>query len=132
MILYVYAFLPDEVILPISSFVISMTKSTFFYSSVATFLVLVVLASYFTYLIKNIPSKNDSFFSSEKKEQFVTWSSSLRLIISVLIIFSVIFIGMSQNDEHFNISNFGFMVYVGPVLLVGWIFTLFFLILIKS
>ena len=132
MTLYVYAFLPDNVLI-ISAFGnLDISNDAFFYWSNGMFVLLIGLSMLFTNMISGIQPNELSFFNADLKKVVVTWSSALRLVLSIFFTLSITFIGMSQNDEHFEITNFAFLVYIGPILFFIWILSLFFLLIKKK
>lgn len=132
MMLYVYAFLPDDVNLSSIFGTTILSKSYFFYTTIILFVVLNLLASFFTYILRGILSKPNALVSKEKRDSIIVWGSALKLIISIFFTLSITFIGMQQNDDHLDISDFGFLVYIGPVLLIMWILSIFILLLKKK
>jgi hypothetical protein len=129
MTLYVYAFLPDNLLI-ISVFgSLDISNDAFFYWSNGLFVLLMGLSMLFTNMISGIQPNEQTYFNAGLKKAVVAWSSALRLVISIFFTLSISFIGMSQNDEHLDITNFAFLVYIGPVLFFIWILSLFFLLL---
>lgn len=127
-LLYIYAFLPDQVGIYFNALgepIWQITKAAFFYATLGVF----VLTNGLILLYKNLSKSDDAM---RKWQTFSDWLSGLSLIINVTCIFSVLFIGMYHNAEHFDITNYIVLVYLGPALLVGWIFWFIYLQFLKK
>lgn len=135
-LLYVYAFLPEVVKLYIDEndvAIIAVGKEEFFYGCLGIFVVCTLILSYLKKSLQSIPVTNSANSISEtKKESLQSWANSLSVVLYLFFTFTIAFIGMYHNSEHFNISNFAFMIYIGPILLIAWIFYLPFLLIYKS
>jgi hypothetical protein len=132
MLLYVYAFLPETVNLyfnPQNTPLLQVGQEAFFYGALGIFLVCTLVLTYLKRSLVAMPVSGQ--MSLSKKEGLQTWADSLSAILNLFFIFTVSFIGLLHNDEHFNIAYFSFMVYLGPALLIGWIFYLAYLLFKK-
>ncbi|MFT7034331.1 MAG: hypothetical protein ACJA2S_002845 [Cyclobacteriaceae bacterium] len=136
MLLYVYAYLPEVVKLYIDDndvAIIAVGKEQFFYGCLGIFVVCTLILSYLKKSLQAIPLTNSKDSISEaKKEGLQSWAHSLSVVLYLFFTATIAFIGMYHNSEHFNISNFAFLIYIGPVLLLGWIFYLPILLFSKS
>lgn len=136
MLLYVYAFLPIKVGLlydaqGLSSW--SMTKELFFYYSIGGFAMInVVIYLYRKSLAKGQRFEAVYWIEMKMGETVYHWLHGLAAAINFLLTFSVIFLGMYHNQEHFDIANYSFLIYLGPILVLGWFFSLFYLLKIGS
>lgn len=136
MLLYVYAFLPEMVDLYIDASgaaAISVDKEVFFYGAIGIFLVINLVTSLFSRMVGMMPVMSKGLLrTSTMKANLLLWCHGLAIILNAFMLFSVTFIGLYYNDEHFNIKYFSFLVYLGPVMLVLWFFVLFYFLLIDS
>jgi hypothetical protein len=136
MLLYVYAFLPEVVKLYIDDnnvALMAVGKEQFFYGCLGIFVVCTLILSYLKKSLHAIPITTAPHSISEnKKESMLIWANSLSVVLYLFMILTVSFIGMYHNSEHFDISNFAFMIYLGPILLLCWIFYLPFVFFRKS
>ena len=136
MLLYVYAFLPDTVSLYFdknATGVLQVGKELFFYSALGVFIVSTLILSYLKKSLNLIQvNSSDSTMSVAKKSQLQTWVNSLSVAFNLFFIFTVGFVGLFHNDEHFNISYFAAIIYIGPLLMVGSIFYLVYILFSKA
>lgn len=125
-LLYVYAFLPDQIGVFFDAGgneTISMHRADFFYSALGLF----VLTNGSILLFRRMNrgqlnlGKTD-FDDMTSAEMIYHWLNGLSFVINVIYIFSIMFVGMYHNSEHFDITNYVSLIYIGPVLLAGWIF----------
>jgi hypothetical protein len=63
-----------------------------------------------------------------KPEQFFHWLGGLLFGFNLTIIFSLLFFGLYHNSEHFEIADYLVLLYIGPVIVIGWIFWLIYLL----
>ncbi|MFY0652313.1 MAG: hypothetical protein JXQ96_09785 [Cyclobacteriaceae bacterium] len=129
MILYIYAFLPAKVDLSFDqSNTLMFDREQFFYGVILAYALYTVIISF---LKKTLTSASRGQ-EEGKIENLKIWTDGLSVMLNLFFTFSVIFIGMQHNDEHFNITYFTFLIYLGPILLLGWIFYLLYILLAKS
>ncbi|MEQ6119963.1 hypothetical protein [Reichenbachiella sp. MALMAid0571] len=137
MLLYVYAFLPDMVSLYFdknATGVLRVGKELFFYSALGLFIVSTLILSYMKKslnLIQVNSSDGTMTMSIAKKSHLQTWANSLSVVFNLFFIFTVGFVGLFHNDEHFNISYFAVIIYIGPILMVASIFYLIYILFLK-
>lgn len=136
MLLYVYAFLPEKVGLYYDANEIAlwtMGKTNVFYTFLGVFIFVNLITSLLSRSIGIVPVDPAGFIKTEYfKYNLHLWSAGLSFILNLTIIFAIIFIGLYHNDEHFNISYFSFLIYVGPILLTIWIFVLLYFVANRS
>jgi len=134
-LLYVYAFLPEVVNLYLdksASGGLEIGKELFFYASLGVFIVSTLILSYLKKSLSLIPvNSTDSTMSVAKKSHLRTWANSLSVVLNLFFIFTVSFVGLFHNDEHFNISYFAVIIYIGPFLMLASIFYLIYIFVSK-
>jgi len=129
-LLYVYAFLPIKVGMLFDSSglpTFSITKEMLFYSAIILF----ATTNGLIHLYRKMMKGGRSFHTYEwvemsREETVYFWLSGFSASLNFLYVFCILFLGMYHNQEHFNISNFVFLVYIGPIFLIAWIFSLFY------
>lgn len=135
-LLYVYAFLPEVVSLYLNksaSGVLEIGKELFFYVSLGVFIVSTLILSYLKKSLSLIPVNTSySTMSVAKKSHLRTWANSLSVVFNLFFIFTVSFVGLFHNDEHFNISYFAVIIYIGPFLMLASIFYLIYIFVSKK
>lgn len=125
-LLYVYAFLPNIIGVYFDgsgSAQFSMHRADFFYAALGLFVL--TNGAIILYRKMNRGSLNLSvseFGEMSVPEQVYHWLMGLSLVINVIYVFSIMFVGMYHNSEHFDIKDYVALIYIGPLLLAGWIF----------
>ncbi len=125
-LLYVYAFLPEQIGVFFDSngnASISLHRADFFYAALGLFVL--TNGSILLYRKMNRGHLNISKTELEdmsSAELVYHWLMGLSFVINVIYIFSITFVGMYHNSEHFDITNYVALIYIGPILLAGWIF----------
>ncbi|UXX78585.1 hypothetical protein N7E81_14585 [Reichenbachiella carrageenanivorans] len=126
MLLYVYAFLPEQFGIFFDGSgkaSIMIGRTDFFYAALGLFVL--TNGAILLYRRMNRGSLNlskTSFDEMSAPEIVYHWLNGLSFVINVIYIFSIMFVGMYHNSEHFDIANYAALIYIGPVLLAGWIF----------
>lgn len=125
-LLYVYAFLPDQIGIFFErdgSASLTIQRADFFYAALGLFVL--TNGAILLYRKMNRGHLNlgkTSFEDMSTAEQVYHWLMGLSFVINVIYIFSIMFVGMYHNSEHFDITNYVALIYIGPILLAGWIF----------
>ncbi|MEP2024311.1 MAG: hypothetical protein ABJH98_07430 [Reichenbachiella sp.] len=125
-LLYVYAFLPNQFGVffePNGTASILIYRADFFYAALGLFVL--TNGSILLYRKMNRGHLNldkSDFEDMSSAELVYHWLMGLSFVINVIYIFSIMFVGMYHNSEHFDIANYVALIYIGPVLLAGWIF----------
>ncbi len=119
--LFVYAYLPLDVRLYFID--TSLNKETFFYIILGLFLLINLLFTILILLYKNI----DLTSQSARKQNLITWVTTLPVMLNLYLTFMVGYIGILNNASNFQGNNYGYLNYLGPILLIGWISALIFI-----
>ena len=125
-LLYVYAYLPDPVKLPVDLGGIRellVNKGNLFYIMVGIFAIVSTTSFFVVRLINTLPGSEISF-----KKNLTNWSLSFLVVINIFLILSLVIIGIINNTERAGIGHYATLAYVGPVLLVIWLFLLIFVV----
>ena len=125
-LLYVYAYLPDPVKLPVDLGGIRellVNKGNLFYVMVGIFAIVSTTSFFVVRLINTLPGSEISF-----KKNLTNWSLSFLVVINIFLILSLVIIGIINNTERAGIGHYATLAYVGPVLLVIWLFLLIFVV----
>lgn len=126
MLLYVYAFLPEQFGVYFDSSgeaTIMMGRTDFFYAALGLFVLTNGAIVLFRRMNRGrLNLSKTSFDDMTTAEIIYHWLNGLSFVINVIYVFSIMFVGMYHNSEHFDISNYAALIYIGPVLLAGWIF----------
>lgn len=125
-LLYVYAYLPDPVKLPVDLGGIRellVNKGNLFYIMVGIFAIVSTTSFFVVRLINTLPGSEIRF-----KKNLTNWSLSFLVVINIFLILSLVIIGIINNTERAGIGHYATLAYVGPVLLVIWLFLLIFVV----
>ncbi len=120
--MFVYAYLPKDVILLPDQ--LTVTKDNFFYIAITLFLVVNFLFTIVAGMFKQLKSAR----STQRSQDLRTWFVSLPIMINLYLAFSIGSLGVMNNPSNFEGSFYGYLNYLGPILLVGWIFVLIFIL----
>ncbi|MGL1885219.1 MAG: hypothetical protein OCD76_01795 [Reichenbachiella sp.] len=130
-LLYYYALLPESVGVHYSQTGLvlrSISKADFFYSALGVFVITNLLIYVYRYLKKGVAVEEHIDFSQmNRAESIYHWFNGLSLMFNIFYILSVVFIGLYNSREHFDVSNYALLVYIGPFLIVSWFFWFLFL-----
>ncbi len=132
-LLFVYAYLPENVSLysdNLGTPVYYIGKSQFFYYAFAFFIVVNLMLFIMIKVLAGVrvtPGKG--LFSSEPfKENTLIWIEVLVSIINIFFTTGAAFIGIYNDRTAFELSNFTYLVYLGIILLIGWILSYVFVL----
>lgn len=136
-LLFVYSNLPERVGLlysPSGLVDFYLDKNEFFYITLILSLVLNLITVLFVKVFQTLPVNADRFFFTNDwfKERFSAWIASLAPIMNMFFVFTVVFIGIYNHGDLELIESYSYLAYLGQFLVLGWLFTLIFLILNKS
>lgn len=125
-LLYVYAFLPEQVGLFFDKngeTTLLMNKADFFYACLGLFVFTNGIILLYRKMNRgNLNLGKADFEDMTSAELVYHWLNGLSFVINVIYIFSIMFVGMYYNSEHFDIVNYVALIYLGPVMLAGWVF----------
>lgn len=114
-LLTIYAYLPISVDLNIDGFS-AVHKQSFFYQALSIFIVLnIILRVIFALGLKRLEGLLKG------------WLTLLVFIVNVYLIVLVAFIGVWNNASHIAPSGYGYLNFIGPVLIIIWVGGLIFL-----
>jgi hypothetical protein len=110
----VYAYLPVMVRVLPQDATLLFHREYVFYSAVGLFF----LINLFVFmLIKMV----NPLLLSRKGEEMTAWFNSIGFVINVYVATLFGFIGVLNNPLHISASSYGYLNYMGPILLMIWI-----------
>ncbi|MBV6640398.1 MAG: hypothetical protein KI791_06760 [Cyclobacteriaceae bacterium] len=114
----VYAYMPIMVKLDEEGMA-EINKENFFYSAVGIFIAVNVLIL----VIQNIINKKaiDEFLKA--------WIGGFTFIFNLYLSLIIGFLGVLNNPAHIPASNYYYLNWLGPILILGWLVGLIFLVL---
>lgn len=116
-LLMVYAYLPINVDMNVTGMG-GMHKQSFFYNAIVLFLVFsILLRLIITVGLKRLPS------------MIHAWVSALIFILNFYLTTLIGFIGVWNNAASITPSDYSYLNYMGPVLLIFWLVGLIFLVI---
>ena len=129
-LVYVYAFLPETLELKLTGVdTLKVNREHFFYGVLVFFILSSLLLALLKKFMERIPTSPKVFITEARKSGLLAWAEGMGAVINLFLTFTVSFIGMNHNSEHFNINHFVFLVYLGPFMIIGWFFYLIYLLI---
>ncbi len=117
-----YAYLPERVGIHADAEGIAdqfVEKETFFYVGLGFFIVSNLLGSILLSVLTGIPESAGFYFRSESfKENVTSWFCSFIAVINAFLICAVTYISLFNNQGNYRISQFNWLIYVAPLLLL--------------
>lgn len=110
----VYAYLSPQVELGMGPKAWVVSKDTFFYSILATFVVINIVLRVLSQNMKKGPGQ-----SWEAKT--LAWFLAIVPVINIYISLLIGFVGVINNPNHVSTSSYSYLNFFGPVLLVVWV-----------
>jgi len=106
--MYIYASLPDPIVLSESPKVISLSKESLFYIALA----IIALTNASVFAVTRILPESD--------QDFKAWFYGLVMCSNLFFIVGLAFIGVYNSAEKFDYSQIGTIIYGALILLAGW------------
>lgn len=136
-LLLIYAYLPERVSLYSDSLgtpVYFLDRGSFFYYAFGFFVAVNVLFFLFAKTLDRVPVTTGSgFFSSSIfKENTLVWLEVFVSLINVFFVTSLAFIGVYNNSQTFQWSNFSYLVYFGTFLVIAGILSFGFVLRFRN
>jgi hypothetical protein len=137
-LIIVYAYLPQEVGFSQDRsglLIHQISKEYFFYGMLTMFVISNVLCIGLGKALEHLPTRTATsgggtvHFNAATKNAVIGWIKSFSFILNAVFIFGLMYIGILNNIESIKINNFGFFLFVGPVLVVIWLLMLVFILL---
>jgi hypothetical protein len=107
--LFIYASVPEQVIIHESSGTRTISREALFYSSIALFSVCNVTV----FIIS-------SLYKSRDAEDFLCWIHGLLVSLNIFFIIALNFINLYNSNEKFNFGSIGYVIYGSVVLVILW------------
>jgi hypothetical protein len=104
--MYVYASLPEVVVVSESPSTISLSKETVFYLMLS----LLALTNASVYAVKRLYADED----------FKAWFHGLVICANIFFIVGLAFTSLYNSTEKFDYPRIGFIIYGSLILLIGW------------
>lgn len=119
-LLLVYAYLPVGVNMEVEG-LNQIHKQSFFYYAIIIFVVINLLLRIII-----------TFGLSKSSELFVAWFSAIIFCVNFYLTLILGFIGFLNNATHIDPSNYAYLNFMGPILLLIWLAGIIFLVIKKS
>lgn len=107
-LLYVYASLPEQVVVQDESDGRILASREFFFYFIAVLLVIVNVMVYLTTRV----------FAGQ--ESFRAWFHGLIITMNIFFVFALNLIQVYNSNEQFDFARIGFIIYGSVILVVGW------------
>ena len=121
-----YAYIPDEIAYKVSrenQLVAFTSKQNFFFVSLVIFILANVVCITFAGILKKVKTQEDGVGIRNRslKLDVITWTHGFSGVINLFFSLLLLFIGYLNGVEAYQVSGFGTMIYIGPVIIVGWL-----------
>ncbi len=126
-LLWSYAYLPTQVVYRMNSSADAVIeKGTFFFGSLAFFLVINIVCIIFLRTLKKVKSSEEGRGLQNKalKKDLTMWVKGFIGILNFFFTLIVVFVAYMNGAQEFQTSYLGGFVYIGPALLLIWFFYL--------
>jgi uncharacterized membrane protein len=118
-----YAFIPEQVAVFTNSegepnqFI---GKETFFYLALGLFVVVNIVCLVFFRVLEAMPDSSPLFYRSALfKERISNWFGTFTTVVNIFLICLVSYVSLFNNQGDYLIGQFGWIVWVGPILFVA-------------
>ncbi len=105
---YVYASLPEKIVIYGDSEQVIISKELLFYSSIAWIAIWNVLV----YLVPAIVKPT---------EKFMWWLLGLIICLNLFFVITISFVNVFNSNERYDYENIGYVIYGILSLLIGWV-----------
>lgn len=101
-------------------------RDTFFFAAVGAFLIVNAVCTGFISVLKKIKTTEDGagIRNRSLKLDVIGWTKGFAGVLNLFLTITLIFLGYMNLSEDFMVDGLGFVIYLGPVLLVIWFFYL--------
>ncbi|MEK6480617.1 hypothetical protein WJR50_23940 [Catalinimonas sp. 4WD22] len=117
-----YAYLPERVGIQADMEGVPnefIERDTFFYFGLGFFIIANLLGSILLSVLTSVPETSGFYFRSENfKEGITSWLSSFIAIINIFLTSAVMYIALFNNQGDYRMSQFNWLIYVAPLLLL--------------
>ncbi|WP_258104612.1 hypothetical protein [Marinoscillum sp. MHG1-6] len=121
-LLFVYALLPVMVNINPEETGWSLHKEYFFYGM----MIICVVVNIFSYTVERM------LFPVISSDEIKSWIKGFSVVLNLYLAFLVGYVGVMNNPQHFEAGAYGYLNYLGPLLIFGWTIGLVFSIVNKS
>ncbi|MBS1681801.1 MAG: hypothetical protein JST48_08830 [Bacteroidetes bacterium] len=106
--MYVYAALPENVVVNENQQAVNISKEVFFYICLAV----IALANAFVFAVSRIYPQTEEYFKG--------WFYGLTVCANIFFVTGLCFISLYNSSEKFDYPRIGFIIYGSIILLAGW------------
>lgn len=105
---------------------LDVTREVFFYGALSLFVLVNLAALVLRRMLEALPVSSSVYARNEAfKGRIIDWFGGLVAAVNICLITLVGYISLFNNREDYAMSNFNFIVYLGPVLLLLCVFWFF-------
>ena len=118
-LLYVYASIPDEVVIyKATDTDYRITRELFFYASLITIVLPNMVVAIVGYFLKTM----------KVDQTTVSWFNLFPVIVNIYLVIALFFVEILNSLEKFDFHYFGYLTVVGLIFLLLWVVKMIFLI----
>ena len=102
------------------------SKDTYFFGAIVIFLLTNVACYWFAKTLKNIKTSEEGkgLRNRSLKLDLLVWIKGFAGILNLFFSLILVFLGLMNMSDQYNIQTLGFYVYLGPILILLWFFYL--------
>ncbi len=110
----VYAYLSPQVELGFGAKAWVISKDTFFYTTLSSFVGINIILRIVTQNVKN-------GVATTWQAETIAWFLAIVPILNIYVSLLVGFVGVINNPNHVSASSYSYLIFFGPILLVVWV-----------
>ncbi|MGB3587085.1 MAG: hypothetical protein WBA23_11125 [Tunicatimonas sp.] len=104
-------------------------RETFFYLALGAFVFVNVICLISFRVLNALPASSPVFYRSELfKDRIRDWFAAFTTVINIFLICTVSYISLFNNQGDYQIGQFNWIMWVGPLLFVGVVIWFFFIL----
>ena len=128
-----YAYIPDEIAYTLNSKnqpSAFASKEDFFFISLTVFILVNVVCITFAGTLKKVKTQENGVGIRNRslKLDIITWIHGFSGMVNLFFSLLLLFIGYINGVQAYQVKGFGSMIYIGPVMIIGWLVYLFVLL----
>lgn len=102
------------------------SKDTYFFGAIIIFLLTNVSCYWFIKTLKKIKTSDEGKGLRNKalKLDLIGWIKGFAGVLNLFFSLILVFLGLMNMSDQYNIQTLGFYVYLGPILIILWFFYL--------
>lgn len=111
---------------PMPGILENVDKDTYFFAAILLFLITNISCSWFIRTLKKIKTSEEGRGLGNRvlKRDLIGWTKGFAGVLNLFFSLVLVFLGLMTMSNQYNIQTLGFYVYLGPILIILWLFYL--------